>query len=100
MLFIETEIYDKDIDDLMNVVSKSTSLWAVSMQKSEYVSKSSWQTFLDHIPTYNLNHFFVEDSSIGTKLKKKFVEQLRRNRVKIIPDLDRRIARARGKGFW
>jgi hypothetical protein len=100
MLFIETEIYDKDIDDLMNVLSKSTSLWAVSMQKSEYVSKSSWMTFLDHIPTYNLTHFFVEDSIIGTKLKKKFVEQLRSNRVKRIHDLDRRIASARGKGFW
>ena len=68
MLFIETEIYDKDIDDLMNVLSKSTSLWAVSMQKSQYVSKSSWETFLDHIPTYNLTHVFVEESIIGTKL--------------------------------
>ena len=105
MLFIETEIYDKDIDDLMNVLSKSTSLWAVSMQKSEYVSKSSWEMFLDHIPTYNLTHFFVEESIIGTKLKKKFLEQLRSNRGKLVAkkgmaDLDQRNVKAKGKRIW
>ena len=75
MLFITTEISDKDIDDLMNVLSKSTTLWGVSMQKSGCVCKSSWETFLEHIPTYNLTHFFAEESTIGTKLKKKNINQ-------------------------
>ena len=106
MLYITTEISDEDIDDLMNVLSKSTSLWAVSMQKSEYVSKLSWETFLEHIPTYNLTHFFAEESTIiGTKLKKQIVEQLRRNREKCsakngIADLRKRNAQAKGKGMW
>ena len=101
MLFIETEIYNEDINDLMTVLSKSTSLWAVSFsKKNKHVSISSWETFLDHIHTCNLTHFFVEETVIGSKLKKKFVEQLRSNREKRIPDLDRRKARARGKGLW
>ena len=101
MLFIETEIYDEDIYDLMTVLSKSTSLWAVSFsKKTPHVSISSWETFLDHIHTCNLTHFFVEETIIGSKLKKKFVEQLRSNREKRLPDLDRRKARARGKGLW
>ena len=104
-MFITTEISDKDIDDLMIVLSKSTSLWAVSMQKSKYVSKSSWETFLEHIPTYNLTHFFAEESTIGSKLKKKIVEQLRSNREKCvakkgIADLEQRNAKAKGKGMW
>ena len=89
MLFIETEIYDEDINDLMTVLSKSTSLWAVSFsKKTQHVSISSWETFLDHIHTCNLTHFFVEETIIGSKLKKKFVEQLRSNREKRLPDLD------------
>ena len=101
MLFIETEIYNEDINDLMTVLSKSTSLWAVSFKKkTEHVSRFSWETFLDHIHTCNLTHFFVEDTIIDYKLKKKFVEQLRSNREKRIPDLDRRKAKARGKGLW
>ena len=75
------------------------------MQKSEYVSKLSWETFLEHIPTYNLTHFFAEESTIGTKLKKQIVEQLRRNREKCsakngIADLRKRNAQAKGKGMW
>jgi hypothetical protein len=101
MLFIETEIYDEDINDLMTVLSKSTSLWAVSFsKKTKHVSRSLWETFLDQIHTCNLTHFFVEETIIGSRLKKKFVEQLRSNREKRIPDLDRRNARARGKGLW
>ena len=102
MLFIETEIYDEDIYDLMTVLSKSTSLWAVSFSKKtkHHVSISSWETFLDHIHTCNLTHFFVEETIIGSKLKKKFVEQLRSNREKGKADLDRRNAKAKGKGHW
>jgi hypothetical protein len=105
MLNISTKISDKDIDDLMNVLLKSTTLWAVSLQETENVSKSCWDTFLEHIPMYNLTHFFAVESTIGTKLKKKIVEQLRRNREKCaltkgIADLEKRNAQAKGLGMW
>ena len=102
MLFIETEVSDRDIDDLMNVLSKSTSLWAVSLPKSECVSNSSWTTFLEHIPTYNLTHFFAE---VSFRLKKQLVEQLRSNREKCVAekgkaDLEQRNTKAKGKRLW
>ena len=97
-LYISTEISDEDVDDLVTVLSKSKSLWAVSLQNCADVTQSTWNKFSSNIPNTNLTHFFAESITVNSKLRKSIINHLRDNRIKCTPagkEFNRK-----AKGMW
>jgi hypothetical protein len=96
-----TDISDSDFNDLMIVLSKCKTLWALSLQKSGQISKLTWQRFLENIPTTNLTHFFADDKSVGASMKKKIVSELRTNRDKCAAERgEAYFAKRHAEGTW